>query len=192
MSDEYSNDEIAPKRVASNRPKPPPGPMADRPANQPEVSAIDLPPGIDPSPVPVLEMGEAAAGPGLGAHVRVPFGTRSQKLHFPKREGYKRRIFNDTPGRLEAALQAGYTFVMTPGRTHISRAVGTAERGGKQTGYLMEIPQQFYDEDFAAKQASLDVVDRQILKGTFNEERDDKRYVPNSVGITARRNTRPA
>ena len=53
----------------------------------------------------------------------------------------------------------------------------------------MEIPKEFYDEDFAQKQAMVDATDEAIYRGTLNEEAGDKRYVPKdgiSVGVSTR------
>lgn len=85
--------------------------------------------------------------------VRRPFGSHSQKLAYPQRPGYHRHWFNDTPGRIDQATEGGYTHVKDD-RTgeNVRRPVGTAAVGGVLFAYLMEIPQEWYDEDMAAEQ----------------------------------------
>lgn len=119
----------------------------------------------------------------LPRRARKPFGTPEAKLSWPPRPGYKRRVFNDEPGRIARALEAGYEHVLENGKP-ICRTVGSAERGGGLTGYLMEIPEEWYDEDFAKKQEALDETDAAIYRGAYKDEeaRGDHRYVP-STGI---------
>lgn len=84
---------------------------------------------------------------------RVPFGTVEQKLAAPPREGYHRHWFNDEPGRLLRAENAGYTKVVDPATgAPISKVVGVARGGGALTAYLMEIPIEWYMEDQKANE----------------------------------------
>lgn len=46
----------------------------------------------------------------------------------------------------------------------VVRRVGTQEGGAPQMGYLMEIRQEFYDEDQAIKQAEVDKIDDAIFR----------------------------
>lgn len=112
---------------------------------------------------------------------RKPFGTPEAKLAWPPREGYKRRWFNDKPGRVARALEAGYTHVEEHGKP-VSRVVDPGEQGGGLHAYLMEIPEEWYDEDFAKKQEAIDEIDKAIYRGKFKEEDGDRRYIP-STGI---------
>lgn len=114
---------------------------------------------------------------------RVPLGRRSPNLAAPARAGFYRRWFNDTAGRIQDALGAGYTHVMRDG-SKWSRAVGTrdtAHGGGGLLAYLMELPNEYYNADFEAKQESLDAVDNQMYNGTFKADPGDNRYVPKGV-----------
>lgn len=137
---------------------------------------------------------------GEGRRARVPLGIAQLKLRAGRREGYRRRWINDKPGRLDAALAAGYEFAQdgvagstNPG-SRISRPVDVNEDGSPRSAYLMEIPEEFYREDFAAKQAALDETDAAIRAGNIQgKSGQDGRYVPD-VGITYEPSTgsRPA
>lgn len=133
------------------------------------------------TPVPV------SAGPDaspLPRRIRKPFGTPESKLAMPARPGYVGRWFNDEPGRIQRALAAGYDHVKNPDGTPVSRTVDKGVDNRGLVAFYMEIPKEFYDEDFAAKQAALDETDKSIYRGKFNEEDGDRRYVPSS-GISA-------
>jgi len=122
---------------------------------------------------------------------RKPFGRQEAKLKLPPCPGYAQRWFNDTPGRIERALEAGYEHINDRDGKPIKRSVGTAERGGGLTAYAMKIPQDWFDEDFAAKQEANDETDRAILRGSLNEREGDHRYIPSSgIKITSSHNRR--
>jgi hypothetical protein len=115
---------------------------------------------------------------------RKPFGSRQQKLAYEERPGYHRHWFNDTPGRVEQALEAGYTYVQDKDGKKVSRVVGVAEGGGPLTAFLMEIPEEWYKEDMAAEQRRVDEMDGAIRKGAVSgEPGKDGRYVPEHLGI---------
>ena len=102
-----------------------------------------------------------------GRHARVPLGAMRPKLNYPTRPGYHRHWFSDTGGRIHDAGMAGYEFVEEneDGRSvKVSRRVGTNEDGSAMMGHLMEIRQEFYDEDQAVKQSRLDEIDAQITR----------------------------
>lgn len=81
---------------------------------------------------------------------RKAFGAFQQKLAYPARSGYYRYWFNDEPGRILEATDAGYAHVKdrTTGQ-NVSRAVGTRKEGGVLMAYLMEIPTELWEEDRA-------------------------------------------
>lgn len=131
---------------------------------------------------------------------RIPLGRTRLKLTAPKRPGFHRHWINDVGGRLEEAQSGGYQFVMDEGLkigetalgsgnqdlgNCVSRIVGTLPDGKPQRAYLMEIEEEYYQQDQVEKQKRLDVIDAQIKGGTFNPENDNdmKRYVP-SEGIS--------
>ena len=124
---------------------------------------------------------------------RVPMGTAQLRLAVPKRKGYVRRWFVDKPGRLARAQQAGYQFVTDKtlhiGEGHvsndtdlgnrISEITGRAENGAGQRSYLMEIREDWYQEDQATKAKDRAEIKAAIAGGTINNESEpDTRYVP--------------
>lgn len=96
--------------------------------------------------------------------IRKPFGAYTQKLALPKRPGYHRHWFNDSPGRVEEALQAGWMHIQGKDKTPLKRVVGTARDGGPLYAYAMELPEVFWEEDVAARderaRAPLDAIKR--------------------------------
>lgn len=112
---------------------------------------------------------------------RVPFGSQRMKLQFPQRPGFVRHLFNDEPGRIQDALNAGYVHVKdeTTGKP-TTRIVGVAREGGGLFGYLMEIPEEFYNADQALKMEPLDAFDAAIRSGKVDGKvpGHDGRYVP--------------
>lgn len=131
---------------------------------------------------------------------RVPLGVPRSKLTVPNRPGYKRRWINeDGKGRLQHALEGGYTHVTDPNLrigedgsqdkpdSRVSRIVGRGEGSKPLRAYLMEIPSEQYKEDQASKQAALDEVDRAIRKGRLRSDGEEHRYVPDDGrGITVK------
>ena len=120
---------------------------------------------------------------------RVPLDGTRQKLEAPPRPGYHRRWFNDKPGRLGDAQRAGYEFVEeetddAPNSddvgTRVSRIVGTNEAGKAEIAYLMEIRQEFFAEDQAAKQRRIDETESGIRRGedSHGTVGQQGRYVP--------------
>jgi hypothetical protein len=98
---------------------------------------------------------------------RKPFGAMEQKLQFPERPGYHRHWFNDEPGRLLRAKEAGYDQVVDDRGQPVSTVVGISRGGGPLTAYLHEIPQDWYEEDMAAQEAAVLELRRQIEQGEF-------------------------
>lgn len=109
--------------------------------------------------------------------------------------GYRLYIFNDTPGRIEQALQADYEFVSpdeigSVGVNVVSRntdigdkvrfLVGTDAKGEAQYAYLMKIRQEFFEEDQALLAEKVDRVDNAIRGGklTGDGQTTDGFYVP--------------
>ncbi len=122
-----------------------------------------------------------------GAKKRVPFGMAQPKLNSDNRPGFKRRWFNDTQDRIERAIEAGYAVVMDDrSKTPITRVAGTQKNGDVMKTVLMEIPEEFWNEDFEAKQESLNATDRSIMMGRHDEETGDNRYVPRSTPMNVR------
>lgn len=94
--------------------------------------------------------------------------------------GFHLHIFNDTPGRIQAATEAGYEFVkpeevdgvmdnVTSRNTEIGDKVrflvGAGDKGEPMYAYLMKIKQEWWEEDQAALQAKNDKTDAAIRTG---------------------------
>jgi len=121
---------------------------------------------------------------------RKPFGSMSLKLDYPQREGFHRHWFNDIPGRVERAKEAGYEHVKGNDSKNVSRIVGTAEGGGALTAFLMEIPEEWYKQDMALEQKVIDEKEAAIRQGTLDKAEGDNRYVP-SQGISIKAGSKP-
>ena len=107
-------------------------------------------------------------------------GTQS-KLQVGKQiEGYHLHIFNDTPGRIQAATENGYEFVhpnevdgVTENVTSrnldlgdkVRFLVGAGEKGDPLYAYLMKIKEEFWLEDQAQLQERNDKTDAAIRGG---------------------------
>lgn len=130
-----------------------------------------------------------------GRRRRVPLGTPEQKLFVPQAQDDPDSVYrwvNDSPGRLQKALNGGYVFVEDPtlqvgtssengnseNDSRVSRLVGKDAKGFPMLAYLMKIDRTMYDEDQAVKQASIDEVDNTIRHGRHNEKAGDGRYIP--------------
>jgi hypothetical protein len=124
-----------------------------------------------------------------GRNTRVPLGVARSKLTVAGRPGYRRRWINDSEGRLQNAQDGGYEFVMNENVAQIGDAdIGNENRdlgartsrvvdsGTGQRAYLMEIKEEFYQEDQRAKVAKVEETDRRIRKGKLEEV--DGGYVP--------------
>lgn len=102
-----------------------------------------------------------------GRKKRIPLGTPKQKLWYAPREGYHRHWFNDQRSRIHDAKMAGYAFVLEEEderEVKVGRVVGTKEDGTGLTAYLMEICQEYYEEDQRAKSRPLDEFDAQLRR----------------------------
>jgi len=109
---------------------------------------------------------------------RKPFGSQTQKLAYPPRTGFHRHWFNEEPGRIDAALAAGYTHVEDKEGRKVQRIVGVNAAGGPLNAYLMEIPEEWYQEDMAEQQRLVDEKDAAIREGSVGgRPGEDGRYV---------------
>lgn len=110
---------------------------------------------------------------------RVPVGQRN-RLTAPRRPGFKRRFVNMQPGRVQMFEDAGYQLVTdqtydsdnpgvvkvgnrTAGATPLGSAV-VEEVGGGQQAVLMEIREDWFNEDQAKKARVLDEMEAQIKR----------------------------
>lgn len=91
---------------------------------------------------------------------RVPLGRRNV-LQYPEREGYMRRVVNDTDDRIMQFQEAGWEVVKNSDLPSGDPRAGDASQqgmpvskpvGGGVKGVLMEIPEEWFNEDQQAKQ----------------------------------------
>ena len=149
---------------------------------------VEAPPVAAPAPEPVAAAQEPAAPSVMAGDVedrpsrseRVPLGTMRLKLATEDRPGFVRRWFNEEGGRIQQAKAAGYTFVKDEKGLPRKTIVGTAKIGGGLTAYLMEVPEEYYLEDMAAKDSVARQFDKDIRRGAGpgTAPGDDGRYVP--------------
>lgn len=123
-----------------------------------------------------------------GRSKRVPLGVSRPKLAVSQRQGYVRRWVNDVEGRLQGAEQGGYQFVEdqslqigAPDVDNTNRDLGAriSRVVDKSTGmkaYLMEIKQEYHEEDQKIKMREVDEVENAIKRGALHD--DEARYVP--------------
>lgn len=120
---------------------------------------------------------------------RKPFGNQEQVLAYPNRAGFRRYWFNDIPGRLQRAKDAGYAHVLDEhdGKP-VARITDKADGRGRAS-YLMEIPIEWYQQDMARQAADLDRRLHDIRNGAAGPGAEDNRYVPKQ-GISITRSGR--
>jgi hypothetical protein len=128
---------------------------------------------------PAIVAGEAATGDIRPPRRRAnPFGTHEQKLSYVPRPGYYRYWFNDVPNRIAQALEGGYTHVVGKDGKNVTRRVGIAQDGSALWAYLMEIQQEWYDEDMAAQQVEIEKVEAAMRRGAVPGGNAEGQYVP--------------
>lgn len=108
-------------------------------------------------------------------------GVRSRLGVTGKEPGFQYRIVNDTPGRIQEFIEAGYEIVqdtsVSVGDKRIANPTqeGTPVKvhvGGGNNAYLMRIKEEWYKEDQAAKLATVDEVEQ----GTKQRAKEEKFY----------------
>lgn len=145
-----------------------------------------IPTSEDQSPGAIPKNPERLSRRTVDKASRQPFGSLSQKLAYEDRPGYHRHWFNDVPGRLEDAEKAGYKFVEDKEGRKVSRPVGPSETGTALIAYLMEIPEEWYNEDMAAQQVQVNKFDAAMRRGNVEGTvGQDGRYIPRQ-GITVK------
>ena len=113
------------------------------------------------------------------ARKRVPLRTRNI-LTAPKKPGFVRRFVNDKGDRIQAFKDAGWSVVDTVdqvGDEKVGRATSMGSSanpsvGGGQRAVLMELPEKYYEEDMAAKQAEIDKVEQEIKRNSTTPGHD--------------------
>ncbi len=126
---------------------------------------------------------------------RVPMGVAALKMDVPQAANDPDHVYrwiNDKPGRLQRAQAGGWEFVEDPSiqigtgsdtrnseqDSRVSQVVGKHDNGSPMHAYLMRIKREWYEEDQAAKQSSIDEVEATIKGGRFKEGAGDGRYIP--------------
>jgi len=121
---------------------------------------------------------------------RKPLGVPASKMAVAPRKGYHRHWINDVGGRIANAIEGGYEHVMRKDvsvsgeaqqgqGTKVSQIVGTKEEGGPLYAYLMEIKQEWYDEDQREKQKPVDETEKAIREGSLeNGLKQHEKYAP--------------
>jgi len=120
---------------------------------------------------------------------RRPLGVPVSKLTAPERKGYVRRWINDEENRIQLALDAGYEHVLNEdlsvaaaegdSGSKVNQIVGTKDDGTALVAYLMEIPEDWHEEDQIRKQEIVDETERAIREGNLEGKvGQDGRYIP--------------
>lgn len=130
-------------------------------------------------------MSRANNRPDRSKAKRTPVGRRNV-LVADENPGYKRRWVNDEPGRIQMFEEAGYRIVEgqnQSGQKNVGQAsqVGSVARkpvGGGTNAVLMEISDDWYKEDQAAKEAQL----KEKEQGLLNDEKGQKPDQSNLYG----------
>lgn len=140
-----------------------------------------------------------------------PMGSGVMKLEVPQRDGYVRRWFRGEPGRVQRAMQAGYTFVdrndvslnnfdlggdaKESGNTDMgSRVSVISGEGADSTGqplrmYLMECPEEVYEYSRSFVDARNGSV-ADALRGGTQEGGDDESAVDRQSRYTKKKDNK--
>lgn len=122
------------------------------------------------------------------------FGMPTQKLTAVKIDGYYTRWINDLPGRVQMALQDGYSFVErgecdiheditsmnNDDGNRIRKLVGTnTDNVSPLYAYLMKLPEEWKRKKEGMIQAQVDMVQESINAGKYSLGNEaSKSYVP--------------
>ncbi len=134
---------------------------------------------------------------GTGRKKRKPLGVPVQRLQAEVPTGMTGRWANDTPGRIQRALEGGYEFISSDGEVVQNRdgcrseIVGVGRDGGAMRAFLMAIPTVFYEEDQRAKAALNKERMTAIKRGEPSQavEQDRSAFYTPTEGISIRENT---
>ena len=109
---------------------------------------------------------------------RVPLGTRNI-LTAPKKPGFVRRFVNDRGDRIQQFINAGYSIVSEDievgdpkiGKPKQIGSIVSSQRDG-QRKVLMEIPEEFYKEDYKRAQNKINIVENELKRNITNPGAD--------------------
>lgn len=148
-------------------PTPPPAPASTEPPS-PAQNVND----------PIIPWDAPARRRGPDTFVREPFGDAEQQLAYALRPGYRRYWFNDRPGRIKRAIQAGYAHVVDSDTGQpVVRTTDVVDGRGRQS-YLMEQPNEWYQQDMAKNARRLADRLNDIRNGRAGPGSEDSRYIP--------------
>ena len=110
-----------------------------------------------------------------------------QKLYASQQSGFYRRWVNDEGNRLAQLEEIGYSFVSehcnaesTDIGSRVSQRVGVDKNGDPIFAYLMEIPEEFHQQDQAAKEQKIRKTEKGIRRanagGGIGQDKDRMYY----------------
>jgi len=107
---------------------------------------------------------------------RIPLGSRNI-LTAPKKSGFVRRFVNDKGDRIQAFKDAGWNPVEDTkvgddklGRASTMGSMTNPSVGDGQRAILMEIPEEYYREDYNKSQAAITAVENQIRRNATGSD----------------------
>lgn len=130
---------------------------------------------------------EANQDPPRTAAKRKPFGTMEQKLARPVKPNFHQHWFNDVVGRIARAQEAGYDFVLDKEGKKVCEVVGVAESGGPLHAYLMELPEEWYQQDMAAQLAEIAAKEEGIKRGAVEGAQAGEKFYAGKEGISIKK-----
>lgn len=135
----------------------------------------------------------------LGANKKTKEDVRKERVSirqqrtiaFQERPGWKRRLVNDEPGRIQMFLKAGWTIVqgeennLSDRLSHTEHQIGSAVRkvvnkGATATahhGILMEIPLELWKQDQLEKDKEVNKLDAAIDPSKTSQTGHDYGYI---------------
>lgn len=146
--------------MQDDQPRRGPGRPRRTAAPTPQVTTGEIPTAPQDSPPSKTERRRRPSTGGL-----------EYKLSAPSREGETRRWVNDDGNRIAAVEELGYAFVSDTGvktdqpGSRIARRVGTQANGAPLHAYLMETPDQLYQQGVDEKERKHALVDQAIEAG---------------------------
>lgn len=127
---------------------------------------------------------------------RVRVGVRNRLTVEGKKDGFYYYIANaDKPGRIQELLRAGYEHVpakdviIGDSRQNVAPVEGahaSIDLGGGAKGMLMMLPQEYRDEDLAAREASIDELEDTMRKPARSSKNPTKEGEYGEVRIGSR------
>lgn len=97
-------------------------------------------------------------------------GGFQQKLAYPKRPGYYRHWFNDSPGRIDEAKANGWAFVKGQDGQPVRRHVDSGRDNRGLNAYIMQIPELIHREDMAARHAAAASMMESVKRKAFDAQ----------------------